>query len=148
VKHQGAPEPESCPSLPRSEDCRPVQGGRRHLCITYDTAHDSVIDADHRVEEKTRRCSGWFVQLYGCSVAWGLRLKATDVESTCAAEFDAACMGESSAMSFKDLVIGTTGKGVAKFLLVDNQSAVGKLPRPFGGTMWLQLKRGIVRTLH
>jgi hypothetical protein len=114
----------------------------------HDTARDSVIIADPRVEEKTRRCSGGFVQLYGCTVAWDLGIKATAVESTCAAEFNAACMSESSAVSFENLIFGTTGNVVAAFLLVDNQSAVGKLPRPSGGTMWLQLKRRVVHQRH
>jgi hypothetical protein len=105
-------------------------------------------DADHCGEEKKRSTSGWVVQLYGCTVAWGSKLQATAVESTCAAEFVAACMGENSAMSLKDLLFEMTGKEIAAELLVDNQSAVGKLTRPSGGNMWLDLKWRVVHQRH
>ena len=65
--------------------------------------------------------------MYGCLVAWGSKLQAT------AAKFVAACMGENACMKLKDLVFEMTGKEIETELLVDNQSAVGKLIRPAGG---------------
>lgn len=105
-------------------------------------------DSDHCGEEKKRSTSGWVVQVHGCIVAWGSKLQATAVESTCAAEFVAACMGENSAMCLKDLLFEMTGNDAAAELLVDNQSAVGKLQRPAGGNMWLDLKWRVVHQRH
>ena len=105
-------------------------------------------DSDHCGEEKKRSTSGWAVHMYGCLVAWGSKLQATAVESTCAAEFVAACMGENACMKLKDLVFEMTGKEIETELLVDNQSAVGKLIRPAGGNMWLDLKWRVVHQRH
>jgi hypothetical protein len=105
-------------------------------------------DSDHSGEEKKRRTSGWIVQVYGCTVAWGSKLQPTAVESTCAAEFVAACMGENSVMCLKDLLFEMTGIQVDAELFVDNQSAVGKLIRPAGGNMWLDLKWRVVHQRH
>lgn len=105
-------------------------------------------DSDHCGEEKKRSTSGWAVHWCGCLVAWGSKLQATAVESTCAAEFVAACMGENAAMKLKDLIFEMTGEQVAAELLVDNQSAVGKLLRPAGGNMWLDLKWRVVHQRH
>lgn len=105
-------------------------------------------DSDHCGEEKKRSTSGWVVQIHGCTVAWGSKLQPTAVESTCAAEFVAACMGENAAMSLKDLLFEMTGSQVDCELLVDNQSAVGKLRRPAGGNMWLDLKWRVVHQRH
>jgi hypothetical protein len=93
--------------------------------------------SDHSGEEKKRSKSGWIVQVYGCTVAWGSKLQPIAVESTCAAEFVAACMGENSVMCLKDLLFERTGIQVDAELFVDNQSAVGKLMCPAGGNMWL-----------
>ena len=41
-----------------------------------------------------------------------------------------------------------TGKEIETELLVDNQSAVGKLIRPGGGNMWLDLKWRVVHQRH
>jgi hypothetical protein len=38
-------------------------------------------------------------------IAWGPKLQATTVESTCAAEFVTACMGESATMNLKDFCL-------------------------------------------
>ena len=62
-----------------------------------------------------------------------IRDRATAVESTYVAEFVAACMGEIACINLKDLVFEMTGKEIETELLVDNQSAVGKLIRPAGG---------------
>lgn len=105
-------------------------------------------DSDHCGEEKMRSTSGWVVQVFGCTVAWGSKLQPTPVESTCAAEFVAACMGENAVMGLKDLLFEMTGKTVDAELLVDNQSAVGKLIRPAGGNMWLDLKWRVVHQRH
>lgn len=105
-------------------------------------------DSDHSGEEKKRSTSGWVVQVHGSTVAWGSKLQPTAVESTCAAEFIAACMGENAAMCLKDLLFEMTGKQVSAELLVDNQSAVGKLNRPAGGNMWLDLKWRVVHQRH
>ena len=67
-------------------------------------------DSDHCGEQKMRSTSGWAVQLYGCLNTWGSKLQATAVESTCAAEFVAACMGENACMKLKDLIFEMTGK--------------------------------------
>jgi hypothetical protein len=101
-------------------------------------------DADHCGEEKKTRTSGWVVQPYGCTVAWGSKLQATAVKSTCAAEFVATCIGKNSAMSLKDLLFETIGKVIAAELLVDNQNAVEKLTRPSGPNMWLDLTWRVV----
>lgn len=105
-------------------------------------------DSDHSGEEKKRSTSGWVVVLHGCVVAWGSKLQPTAVESTCAAEFVAACMGENSALCLKDLLFEMTGEQVSAELLVDNQSAVSKLNRPAGGNMWLDLKWRVVHQRH
>ena len=105
-------------------------------------------DSDHCGEEKKRSTSGWAVSLYGCLVAWGSRLQATAVESTCAAEFVAACMAKNATMKMKDLISEMTGKASDAELLADNQSAVGKLLRPAGGNMWLDLKWRVVHQRH
>lgn len=105
-------------------------------------------DSDHRGEEKMRSTSGWAVMLHGCPVAWGSKLQTTAVESTCAAEFIAACMGENAVMKLRDLMYEMTGQEVPADLLVDNQSAVGKLNRPAGGNMWLDLKWRVVHQRH
>jgi hypothetical protein len=105
-------------------------------------------DSDHCGEEKKRSTSGWAVLLHGCLVAWGSKLQATAVESTCAAEFVAACMGENACMKLRDLLYEMTGTYVSTELLVDNQSAVGKLNRPAGGNMWLDLKWRVVHQRH
>jgi transposase InsO family protein len=105
-------------------------------------------DSDHCGEEKMRSTSGWAVMMYGCLVAWGSKLQATAVESTCAAEFVAACMGENATMKLKDLLFEMTGEAVTAELLVDNQSAVGKLNRPAGGNMWLALKWRVLHQRH
>ena len=81
-------------------------------------------------------------------MAWGSKLRATAVESTCAAEFVAACMGENACMKLKDLMFEMTGKEIDAELLVDNQSAVGKLIRPAGGNMWLDLKWRVMHQRH
>jgi hypothetical protein len=47
-------------------------------------------------------------------------------------------------MKLRDLIFEMTGKYVSTELLVDNQSAVGKLNRPAGGNMWLDLKWRVV----
>ena len=105
-------------------------------------------DSDHCGEERKRSTSGWAVQIYGSLVAWGSKLQATAVESTCAAEFVAACMGENACMKLKDLMFEITGKEIDAELLVDNQSAVGKLIRPAGGNMWLDLKWRVMHQRH
>ena len=51
-------------------------------------------------------------------------------------------------MKLKDLVFEMTGKEIETELLVDNQSAVGKLIRPAGGNMWLDLKWRVVHQRH
>jgi hypothetical protein len=51
-------------------------------------------------------------------------------------------------MKFRDLLFEMTGKYVSTELLVDNQSAVGKLNRPAGGNMWLDLKWRVVHQRH
>jgi hypothetical protein len=65
-------------------------------------------DSDHPGEDKKRSTSGWIVQVYECTVAWGYKLQPTAVESTCAAEFMAACTGENSVLCFKDLLFEMT----------------------------------------
>lgn len=105
-------------------------------------------DSDHGGDEKRRSTSGWVIQIHGCTVAWGSKLQTTAVESTCAAEFIAACMGENAAMTLKDLLYEMTGTELKTELLVDNQSAVSKLQRPAGGNMWLDLKWRIVHQRH
>jgi hypothetical protein len=75
-------------------------------------------------------------------------MQATAVESTRTAEFVAACMGEDACMKFRDLLFEITGAYVCTELLVDNQSAVGKLNRPAGGNMWLDLKCRVVHQRH
>ena len=88
------------------------------------------------------------MQLYGSLVAWGSKPQATAVESTCAAEFVPACVGENATIRMKDLMYGMTGKAIDAELLVDNQSAGGKLRRPAGGNMWLDLKWRVVHQRH
>jgi hypothetical protein len=105
-------------------------------------------DSDHCGEEKKRSTSGWVVQVFGSTVAWGSKLQPTAVESTCAAEFVAACMGENAALCLRDLIFEMTGKQTDVELLVDNQSAVAKLNRPAGGNMWLDLKWRVVHQRH
>ena len=51
-------------------------------------------------------------------------------------------------MKLKDLIFEMTGKQVSAELLVDNQSAVGKLNRPVGGNMWLDLKWRVLHQRH
>jgi hypothetical protein len=61
-------------------------------------------DSDHCGEEEQRSTSGWTVLLRGYLVVWGSKLQATAVESTCAAEFVTACMGENACMKLRDLL--------------------------------------------
>jgi hypothetical protein len=94
-------------------------------------------DSDHCGEEKKRSTSGWAVLLRGCRVAWGSKLQATANESTCT--------------KLRDLLFKMTSKYVSTELLVDNQSAVGKLDRPAGaprGNTWLDLKWRVVHQCH
>ena len=80
-------------------------------------------DSDHCGEEKKRSTSGWAVHLYGSLVAWGSKLQATAVESTCAAEFVAACVGENATMKMKDLIFEMTGKAIHAEMLSYERSA-------------------------
>ena len=82
--------------------------------------------------------------MYKRQVAWGSKLQATAVESTCAAEF----VAENAATCLKDLLFEMTGNVVDAELCVDNQSAVGKLKKPAGGRMWLDLKWRILHQRH
>jgi hypothetical protein len=84
-------------------------------------------DSDQSGDEEKRSTSGWIVQVYGCTVAWGSTLHPSAVASTCAAaaEFVAACMGEVSVMCLKDLLFEMTGSQVDAELFGHNQSAIG-----------------------
>lgn len=93
-------------------------------------------DSDHCGEEKKRSTAGWAVQMNGSLVAWGSKSQAPAVESTCAAQFVAACMGENACMKLKDVMFEMTGKEIDAELLVDSQSAVGKPIRPAEGNTW------------
>ena len=84
----------------------------------------------------------WFL------VACGSKLQATAVESTCAGEYIPACVGENATIRMKDLMYEMTGEGIDAEPLVDNQSAVGKLLRPAGGNVWLDLKWRVVHQRH
>jgi hypothetical protein len=99
-----------------------------HMWLYTDT------DSDHCREEKKRSASCWAVLL----------LQANAVESMCAADFVVACMGKNACMKLRDLLFEMTGTYVSTEVLVDNQSAVGKLNRPAGGDMWLDLKWRVV----
>jgi hypothetical protein len=51
-------------------------------------------------------------------------------------------------MKLKDLLFEMTGTYLSTELLVDIQSAVGKLKRPAGGNIWLDLKWRVVHQRH
>ena len=123
----------------------------KHLQACSDKVPLNMIlstDSAHCGEEKMRSTSGWAVQLYGCLITSGSKLQATAVESTCAAELVAACMGENACMKLKDIIFEMTGRLVSAELLVDNQSALGKLNHPAGGNMWLDLNWRVVHQRH